>query len=69
MSTEEYGVAVADVAAGVVRVRERIAAAARRGGRRAEDVTLVAVTKGVGPERIRAGVAAGVADLGESRVQ
>jgi pyridoxal phosphate enzyme (YggS family) len=69
VTTEEYGAAVTDVAAGVVRVRERIAAAARRSGRRPEDVTLVAVTKGVDPDRIRAAIAAGLADLGESRVQ
>jgi len=69
VNTEEYGAAATDVAAGVARVRERIAAAARRSGRRPEDVALVAVTKGVDPDRIRAAIAAGVADLGESRVQ
>ena len=69
MNTEEYGAAATDVAAGVAHVRERIAAAARRSGRRPEDVALVAVTKGVDPDRIRAAIAAGVADLGESRVQ
>lgn len=69
MTTEEYGAGVTDVAAGVARVRARIAAAARRSGRRPEDVTLVAVTKGVDLDRIRAVVAAGVTDLGESRVQ
>lgn len=69
MTTEEYGAAVTDVAAGVARVRARIAAAARRSGRRPDDVTLVAVTKGVDLERIKAVVAAGVTDLGESRLQ
>lgn len=58
-----------DVAANVARVRERIAAAARRGGRRPEDVTLVAVTKGVDAPQILEAVAAGVQDLGENRVQ
>lgn len=58
-----------DVAANVARVRERIAAAARRGGRRPEDVTLVAVTKGVDASQILEAVAAGVQDLGENRVQ
>lgn len=53
----------------VARVRERIAVAAARAGRRPEDVTLVAVTKGVDPDSIRAAVAAGIQDIGESRVQ
>jgi pyridoxal phosphate enzyme (YggS family) len=60
---------VSDVAANVVRVRGRIAAAARRGGRRAEDVTLVAVSKGVDPTRILAAAASEVTDFGENRVQ
>jgi len=60
---------VSDVAANVARVRERIAAAARRGGRRPEDVTLVAVSKGVDPARIVAAAAAGVTEFGENRVQ
>jgi PLP dependent protein len=50
-------------------VRGHIATAAARGGRRAEDVTLIAVTKYVGTEEIRALVEAGCADLGESRPQ
>lgn len=53
----------------VAEVRCRIAAAAARAGRRAEDVRLVAVTKYVGLDEIRALVAAGCADLGESRPQ
>lgn len=57
------------VAANVARVRERIAAAARRSGRRPEEITLVAVTKAVDPARIHEAVASGVTDLGENRVQ
>jgi len=53
----------------LARVRERIAAAAERVGRRAEEVRLVAVTKYVGPEEIRAVVKAGCHDIGESRPQ
>jgi len=53
----------------VAAVRGRIAAAVVRAGRRAEDVRLVAVTKYVGLDEIRALVAAGCADLGESRPQ
>ncbi len=50
-------------------VRERIAAAAERGGRTAESVTVVAVTKGVDAATARAVCAAGCLDLGESRPQ
>jgi PLP dependent protein len=50
-------------------VRGRIDAAAVRSGRRGEDVRLVAVTKYVGAAEIRAVVAAGCLELGESRPQ
>jgi hypothetical protein len=50
-------------------VRRRIEGAARRAGRAGEEVALVAVTKGVGPERIVEALAAGVTRLGESRAQ
>ena len=43
--------------------------AAQRGGRRAEDVLLIAVSKTVEVERIRQAVAAGIRALGENRVQ
>lgn len=58
-----------DVAANVARVRERIAVAARRSGRRVDEVTLVAVTKGVDPSCILAAATCGVTDFGENRVQ
>ncbi|MDF9408775.1 MAG: hypothetical protein A4E52_00280 [Pelotomaculum sp. PtaB.Bin013] len=51
------------------RVRERIDAAARRAGRRPEEIKLVAVTKTVPPEIIRQAVKGGVSRLGENRVQ
>jgi pyridoxal phosphate enzyme (YggS family) len=50
-------------------VQSRIDAAARRVGRDPAGVRLVAVTKTVPPERIRAAVAAGLTTLGENRVQ
>lgn len=53
----------------VAAVRERIARAAERAGRRAEDVTLVAVSKTHPPERVREAAAAGVRDFGENKVQ
>ena len=60
---------MSEVAGEVARVRARIAAAAGRAGRRPEEIILVAVTKGVELARIREVVAAGVTDVGESRVQ
>lgn len=50
-------------------VRRRIEAAARRGGRRAEDVTIIAVTKTVAPAQIEEAAAAGIRHIGENRVQ
>lgn len=50
-------------------VRERIALGARRSGRKAEEITLIAVSKTHPAELIRRAVAAGVTDLGENRVQ
>jgi pyridoxal phosphate enzyme (YggS family) len=58
-----------DIRAGLMRVRERIAAAAERAGRRADDVLLIAVSKTVEVERIKEAIAAGVTALGENRVQ
>jgi PLP dependent protein len=50
-------------------VLEQIARAAARAGREAAGVRLVAVSKTVPPERLRAAVAAGLTVLGENRVQ
>jgi len=58
-----------DIQANLDRVGERIARAAERAGRRADDVRLVGVSKTVDVERIRAAVAAGLRALGENRVQ
>ena len=57
------------LASNLGRVRARIAAAAARSGREARGVTLVGVTKSVGPEEARALFALGLEDLGENRVQ
>ena len=59
----------ARIAENVAEIRGRIADAAARSGRPAEAVTLVAVTKYVGLDLIRAVAAAGCEDLGESRPQ
>jgi PLP dependent protein len=58
-----------DVAANLERVRERIAGAAERAGRRASDVLLVGVSKTVDVDRIRWALDAGLTALGENRVQ
>lgn len=53
----------------LLRVQERIRAAAMRAGRDASSVTLVAVSKTMPVEAIRGALAAGVTILGENRVQ
>ena len=58
-----------DIRTNLERVRERVARAAERAGRRADDVLLVGVSKTVDVARIRAAVAAGLGALGENRVQ
>ncbi len=50
-------------------VRERVAAAAARAGRRPEAVRLIAVSKTVAPERIAALTAMDVHSFGENRVE
>ena len=54
-----------DVAERLALVRERIASA----GARPDDVRVVAVTKGQGPDAVEAAVAAGLFDLGENYAQ
>jgi len=58
-----------DIRANLERVRERIAQAARRAGRRPEEILLVAVSKTAPVERVRDAIDAGVPALGENRVQ
>lgn len=53
----------------IAQVRERIERAARRAGRRPEEITLMAVSKTFSPERIRDAYAAGLRVFGENRVQ
>jgi len=61
--------AVADVAANLAAVRQRIAAAARAAGRDPAAVTLVAVSKGHPGALAQAALAAGHRVFGENRVQ
>jgi PLP dependent protein len=57
------------IAENIAAVRERIEAAARRAGRSASEIALMAVTKTHGPERIREAYSAGQRLFGENRVQ
>lgn len=50
-------------------VRERIALAAVRSGRRPEEITLVAATKTQSVEKVAEAIAAGAVDIGENYVQ
>jgi PLP dependent protein len=58
-----------EIAGNLERVRERMARAAGRAGRRVEDVTVVAVSKTFPFEAIRAAYDAGLRHFGENRVQ
>lgn len=50
-------------------IRERMAGAAKRAGRRVEEITLVGISKTFPAELVREAYAAGVRHFGESRVQ
>jgi pyridoxal phosphate enzyme (YggS family) len=58
-----------DIRANLGRVQEAVAQACARAGRSPDHVLLIAVSKTMGVERVRQAVAAGVAALGENRVQ
>jgi pyridoxal phosphate enzyme (YggS family) len=58
-----------DIAARAAMVRERIARAAARRGRAASGITLIAVTKTMSVDVVRAAALAGIVDVGENRVQ
>ena len=57
-----------DLPARVAEVRDRVAAAVARGGH-AQQATIVAVTKTHGADAVRAAWDAGLADVGENRIQ
>ncbi|MGE5323389.1 MAG: YggS family pyridoxal phosphate-dependent enzyme [Actinomycetota bacterium] len=57
------------IAENIAAVRERVAAAAARVRRKPEDITLMAVSKTVEPERIRQAYEAGLRVFGENRVR
>jgi len=57
------------VAGNVAEVRERIASAARRAGRSADDIVLMGVSKTFPSDAVREAYAAGIRVFGENRVQ
>jgi len=57
------------IARNLALIQEKIARAAERSGRQPSEVKLVAVTKGVAPERIKEALSCGVKAFGENRVQ
>lgn len=57
------------IAANIRRIRERMAEAALRSGRKPEDIRLMAVTKSVDDQPIREAIAAGVDILGDNYIQ
>lgn len=59
----------ASIAVNLARIRERIARASERAGRRVDEITLVAVSKTFSAEAIRAAYEAGLRHFGENRVQ
>jgi pyridoxal phosphate enzyme (YggS family) len=60
---------ISPIAANLARIRERITSAAERAGRRANEITLVAVSKTFPAEAILAAYDAGLRNFGENRVQ
>jgi len=58
-----------DIAQNINEIRRRIAAAAAKAGRSADEITLIAVTKTAGVPDIQQAIAAGVGHCGESRIQ
>ena len=60
---------LSSIEANLEQVRRRIAQTCLQIGRAPEQITIVAVTKGVPPEAIRAAFHAGVRHFGESRIQ
>ena len=59
----------ADITANLRRVRERIDAACQRAGRSPDEVTVVGISKGFPVGAVVAAYEAGLADMGENRVQ
>jgi pyridoxal phosphate enzyme (YggS family) len=64
-----WGVLIMDISRNIRDVQRRITAAALKAGRDPNEITLIAVTKGLPPQAIEAAIAAGICNIGENRVQ
>ena len=69
VSDAEAGSPVRDVARALQALRLRIERACAGTGRTADEIRILAVTKGFGPEAIEAAIAANIADIGENYYQ
>jgi uncharacterized pyridoxal phosphate-containing UPF0001 family protein len=69
VESRAMGTEKSSIAENLERIRERVARAAGRAGRRVEDVTIVAVSKTFSFAAIRAANDAGLRHFGENRVQ
>lgn len=58
-----------DISKNIARLRDRIRGACARANRRPDEIRCVAVTKGHPASVVRSAVSAGLADIGENRVQ
>lgn len=65
----QFIVAMVDVAANLAGIRARVAEAAGRSGRSADDVTVLGASKKVEPGRINQAIRAGLTGIGENYVQ
>lgn len=63
------GIIVSNIAGNVRAVTERMASAAARAARDADAITLMAVTKTILPDTIKAAAACGISIVGENRIQ
>lgn len=57
------------IAERISEARQRVAEACARAGRPPDAVTIIAVSKGFGPDTVRQAVASGIRDIGENHVQ
>lgn len=57
------------ISANLEDIRRRIELVCKRTGRRPEEITLVAVTKGISLEEIKEAINRGIRDIGENRIQ
>jgi PLP dependent protein len=69
LNSNDWDMATTSIRENLLRVEERISAAARRAGRRSEEITLIGVSKTHPAEAIREAYEAGLRHFGENRVQ